>query len=340
MNARARETGADAPTDGLPVVDIAPMRGDDPGARADSGRAVAEACATAGFLYVVGHGVPRAEMDGILDQARRLFGPDRDRLPGVSIERSPHWRGWLPARARGRDAALKGNNQEAFQIQREEPGGEDVDAMRAALHGPNLWPEDMPDFRAAMTGWWARMEALSRDLLRAFAIGLGLPEDAFLRHYDHPLAQLRLLHYPPQSEPEDSGILGIRPHTDTGAFTILLQDSVGGLQVESLDGEWLDVEPIADAFVINIGDMMRIWTNGRFRSTRHRVINRSGAERYSVPFFVNPDFDAVAEPEPALLAADEAPAFEPLPVGPFIYERFSNVWPRAEPGTAATPSGD
>jgi len=217
--------------------------------------------------------------------------------------------------------------------------GPAADPKRVALHGPNLWPEGLPDFRDAMTGWWSRMEDLSKDLLHAFAMGLGLPEDAFLRHYTQPLAQLRLLHYPPHQESEDSGVIGIRPHTDTGAFTILLQDAVGGLQVETLDGTWIDAEPVPGAFVINIGDMMRIWTNGRFRSTRHRVINRTGVERFSVPFFVNPDFDAVAEPEPVLLAPDEKPAFEPLPVGPFIYERFSSVWPRAETGTAAEPSG-
>ena len=116
---------------------------------------------------------------------------------------------------------------------------------------------------------------------------------------------LKLNHYPPQDAPPDADIIGVRSHTDYGAFTILWQDDLGGLEILNKSGEWVVVPPMPDSFVINIGDMMQVWSNGRFSSTSHRVINRSGRDRYSIPMFVQPDYDTVIEP---LIGAKDAEA--------------------------------
>jgi isopenicillin N synthase-like dioxygenase len=138
---------------------------------------------------------------------------------------------------------------------------------------------------------------------------------------------LRLLHYPPQ--PADSDAEGVEAHTDTGAFTILLQDQVGGLDVRNRAGTWIRATPIAGSLVINIADMMQRWTNGRFVSTPHRVANRTGQDRISVPFFANPDYDAVITPLARQRPAGAVP-YEPLACGPYVEAAYRAAWPRAD----------
>jgi isopenicillin N synthase-like dioxygenase len=138
------------------------------------------------------------------------------------------------------------------------------------------------------------MEQLAAQLLRLFAIGLGVPEDTFIRHFREPIGLLRLLHYPTQ-QPNDTAI-GSQPHTDGSAVTILAQDDAGGLEALNDLGEWSKVPPIAGTFVINLGETMKLWSDGRFAATPHRVINTSGRDRTSVPFFSNPDFHTVIQP--------------------------------------------
>ena len=178
-----------------------------------------------------------------------------------------------------------------------------------------------------MEAYFAAMMKLTRLLLLAFARGLGLDDDFFAAHFRKPLTQLRLLHYPPQ--PPDSETEGVEAHTDTGAFTILLQDEVGGLEVRTRAGRWIAAEPIPGSLVINIADMMQRWTNGRFVSTPHRVANRTGKDRISVPFFANPDYDATITPLARTFAAGEKP-HEPLACGPYVEAAYRAAWPRAE----------
>ena len=130
------------------------------------------------------------------------------------------------------------------------------------------------------------------------------------------------MHYPPQ--PAQPGAQGVEAHTDPGALTILLQDEVGGLEARNRAGEWIAASPIPYSLVINIGDMMQRWTNGRFVSTPHRVANRTGRGRFSVPFFVNPDYDATIAP-----AFGGEALYEPLACGPYIEAAYRAAWPRA-----------
>jgi isopenicillin N synthase-like dioxygenase len=154
---------------------------------------------------------------------------------------------------------------------------------------------------------------------------LGQGGDYFRPFFAKPLVQLRLLHYPPQ--PPERGAQGVEAHTDPSAFTILLQDGTGGLEVRNRSGRWIEAPPIPGSFIVNIGDMIQRWTDGRFVSTPHRVANRTGRGRLSVPFFVNPDYAAVIAP----VLGDrrsEAVRYEPLACGPYLEAAFRAAWPR------------
>jgi isopenicillin N synthase-like dioxygenase len=165
---------------------------------------------------------------------------------------------------------------------------------------------------------------LSRELLRAFALGLGLDEHRFDGWFRHPPSQLSLNHYPVLPDQADEDVSNMVAHTDEGPFTILAQDSNEGLEVKRRDGVWIQAPPIADAFTINVGDMMMWWSNGRFLSNLHRVRNRGNVERFSVPYFANPDRAVTVAPLPELTEGE--PAFAPVRVADHLarfYEKLS-----------------
>jgi isopenicillin N synthase-like dioxygenase len=218
---------------------------------------------------------------------------------------------------------------ESFKYQHELPPDDPDIRAGDHIHAPNRWPEKLPGWRETLLAYYGRMERLADTLLRAFALSLDLREEYFLGFYRKPLTQINLLHYPPHPPASPGRQFGVRPHSDTTAFTILAQGDTEGLQVEH--GGWIDVPPIPDTFVINIGDMMARWTNDRFASTPHRVINKSGRERYSVPFFAIPDFDAVVSCLPSCQGPGNPPKYPPLHVGEFMRHSNATDWAKDGP---------
>jgi isopenicillin N synthase-like dioxygenase len=166
------------------------------------------------------------------------------------------------------------------------------------------------------------MRSLAETLMRGFALALDLAPDFFADKIDQPCASLRLLHYPPQEGQIEAQTMGCGAHTDYGCLTILAQDANGGLQVRNSAGEWIAAPPVPDTFVINLGDQMARWTNGRFQATPHRVINTSGRERYSMPFFFDPNWDALIEALPGTVVPGDVPKFAPVLAGPYLQSRF------------------
>jgi isopenicillin N synthase-like dioxygenase len=172
---------------------------------------------------------------------------------------------------------------------------------KAFLMGPNIWPPSsmVPEhvFKEPMSRYHKSMFQLSLTVLDILAAGLPYGPDVFEEFISNDaVSSVRLLHYPPDpsSSPDQ---LGAGAHTDFGAITLLLQDGVGGLQVWDSDGEgWRDVRPNSDAYVANVGDMLQMWTGGEYKSSLHRVINRSGKDRYSVPFFFDGNIECVLNP--------------------------------------------
>jgi isopenicillin N synthase-like dioxygenase len=309
----------------IPLIDIAALRTGARNGVDEVAARIVEACETAGFFYVTGHGVSDSTIGGVFDAAHWFFGSPQAFRDALDVKTSPNFRGYVPMGIIGPNKPRR--MLEAFQMMLDLPPDDPDVRAGNIMAGPNRWPDGAPAFRAAMEAYFAAMIDLTRLLLSAFARGLRLPDDIFSAHFRKPLTQLRLLHYPPQ--PPDSDAEGVEAHTDTGAFTILLQDDVGGLEVRTRDGRWIAAPPISGALVINIADMMQRWTNGRFVSTPHRVRNRTGRDRISVPFFANPDYLAVITPI-AGARPDGEISSTPLACGPYVEAAYLAAWPHAE----------
>ncbi|MEZ5666001.1 MAG: 2-oxoglutarate and iron-dependent oxygenase domain-containing protein [Alphaproteobacteria bacterium] len=315
--ARAREIAPDT----IPLIDFGPFLDGGAVERRAVAAAIGQACETVGFLYLVNHGVPQALIDAAFAENRRFFAqPMAERMrTAATLE---HWRGYVPSKLEGEGGAV-GGAIETFRLQLDLPPDDPDVRAGKPLHMANRWPDHLPGFQAVVQRYFDAQLTLARHLRHAFAMALGLAEDFFEPFYGKPLVQLSLLHYrPPRSLSEDDLEIGAGEHRDTGAFTLLMQDETGGLEVGHRAGEWVAAPPIRGAYVINIGDMMMHWTNGRFVSTPHRVVNRSARSRHSMPFFVNPDFDVTVAPLPALIRPGEQPAFAPLHNGRFMVDFY------------------
>jgi isopenicillin N synthase-like dioxygenase len=311
----------------VPVIDISPLGGD-PAAEALVVAEMRRACAATGFFYIAHHGIAPATVAEVFRQSRRFFALPLAARQALSLTRSPLYRGYLPIGARGENRERPPDLLESFNIGREL--GPDDPAVRAGtpLHGANPWPDGLPGFREAMLDYFAQLDALARRLLGGFALALGLPRDGLDTRHRRPVSSIRLLHYPPEPDPGFE-MLGARPHRDTGIFTILLQDDNSGLEAADAAGEWMVVPPIPGTFVVNVADMMSALSNGRFVSALHRVINCYGEDRYSIPFFVTPDYDAMIEPLPHLVDRDHPAACASYQSGTELLALFRGLWPGA-----------
>ena len=318
----------------IPVIDLTGMR--NPATIHDVASRVADASKSTGFFYIANHGTPQSSIAGMFDAARHFFALPLESKMEIALMRSRSYRGYLPMKLMGKDTSLKGNIHEGFQIHRELPP-DDPDVIRMKpLHDVNQWPSAFPELRAQMLAYYDALTAFSFDMLKVFAIGLDLPEETFHQFFRNPMMQLRFLHYPPQEPSDDSESLGTRPHTDSGAFTLLAQDDIGGLEILKKDGEWITAPPVPGTYVVNLGEMMKVWTDGIYAATPHRVINRYGQERYSVPFFATPDYDAVIAPILSNPSPDLAPKFatsvergKPITSGEILTQVYTRIWPGA-----------
>ncbi|MEV4356874.1 2-oxoglutarate and iron-dependent oxygenase domain-containing protein [Nonomuraea sp. NPDC049625] len=289
----------------LPVIDVSPLLAADPTAPAAAdpadaaaagpakravAEAIGEACRDSGFFYVSGHGVP-PDLPRRLDAAsRRFFALPEEVKAEISMERGGKaWRGFFPVG--GELTSGRPDLKEGIYFGAEEPPGP------LPLHGPNLFPAQVPELRDAVLDHLGSMTALAQAVMSGIALSLGLDEDYFRSGYTaQPTVLFRIFHYPP-APPDDPDTWGVGEHTDYGLLTLLLQDANGGLQVRTPRG-WIEAPPLENTFVCNIGDMLDKLTGGHYRSTPHRVRNRSGNERLSFPFFFDPGWDSEVPPLP------------------------------------------
>ena len=269
----------------VPVIDISSaVAGDTDPTIIESMR---DACIDVGFFYVSNHGVPSDVVEQLHSEAARYFA-----RPMYEKERcvvNDQMRGYLPLFFRSFEGEVDAgtSHQEGFWIGYEHPP-----SSTRPLDGPNQWPENAESLRHAMHDYLAATKALALGLIGAFEQALNVASGSLGELFDRPTTRLKLNHYPPQENPTSEDDIGVIPHTDAGAFTILWQDDSGGLEIQNKDGAWVGAPPIDNSFVVNLGNLMPTWTNGLFSSTSHRVINRGNVDRYSIPLFVNPDQDA------------------------------------------------
>lgn len=310
--ATAQETDATQ----IPVVDITALRtGDNPDAVAEALHAASQHL---GFIYVSGHGIPEELIQRARQQALNFFHqPDTEK---EHVKISPQHRGWLkPGAAKMADKA-KADLKESFIW------GHPIERNDESLHplqGPNQWPLSNPELADVAMEYFHEAHRVAYELMKGFALGLGLCDNFFLQQISAPLSRASFVYYPPQPEHSGEDQFGVAPHTDFGVLTVLCQDSTGGLQVEDRQGRWIHAPPIDGTLVVNVGDLLSRWTGGAYKSTPHRVVNASGQERISLVLAFDPDADTWIDANtiPGIEAKEE-----PISCGDYLQWRFAKAF--------------
>ncbi|RFU28055.1 hypothetical protein B7463_g8280, partial [Scytalidium lignicola] len=293
--------------DSIPVIDMTDMFSDSLEDRKRVAKEIGKACQEVGFFYAQNHSVPE--------------DIDLETKMKVHVHKNPFVRGYEPLYETKLDPKSKGDMKEAFLMGEDAHDPEQSPPFQPTEKHPhkNRWPEDDVEFRKALYTYYAEALAFSRKLIHIIALALDLPEDYLDPLCTFPMTTIRALHYPPQQAPESQDI-GIGAHTDYTWFTLVCQDNVQALQVLNANGIWIDAPPKPRTFVVNIGDYFMRATNGKWQSTVHRVLNKSGEERYSMPFFVSPNEDATISVLPTCRTEDKT--YEDIQVGEYFRQRL------------------
>ena len=310
----------------IPMVDIGPLSDiHSPGAHRVA-EEMAKACEDIGFMYIENHGVPEDLIDEVFAQSRAFHESPPELKQTISV--NEFHRGYLGMNAStivtsSVAKVTKPNPSESLvflpQLAEDHP---DVLAGKP-LRGPNQWPSWLPGFRESVDAYYEAVQAVARRLLEGFAIALDLPHNHFASSFQEPTAMLRLLRYPPM-RPDDE--FSAAPHTDYGCITVLAVDGVGGLQVKPRSKDWIEAPNIPGTFIVNIGNMMQRWTNDRFSSTPHQVLNKSQHYRFAIPLFFDPDMDAVIECLPTCHSADGTSRYPPLHYGDYFLDALDRTY--------------
>ena len=220
------------------------------------------------------------------------------------------------------EVQTEGDTKEGFYIG-SEISTTDPKYDPSRLRGPNQWPDNelLPDFRLVMEEYYAKVSKIALRLVQLLAMSLDLDETYFDKDFEEPTATLRLLHYDNKRSLPEQGIYACGAHTDYGMATLLLTDEHPGLQIFYRE-EWINVPPKPYSFVVNLGDMLQVWTNGKYKSTLHRVLTSSGYERYSIPFFFDPNFDIVVECLPSCTDKKNPPRFSATTAGQHLVSKY------------------
>ena len=305
----------------IPQIDVGALLGNDAAAKRAVAREIYDACSRVGFFYIHNHGVPKEVVDNMFAAIRAFFALPHAEKMEITADNSLQHRGYVTFNLEHVDPNSGKDLHEALDFGRELPPGMTLNTKTRSLYGPNQWPRQLPTFKPAVNAYYEAMLALGNRLLRGFALSLELEEEFFLDKFNHAAGWLRTLHYPPQHRIEADKRIGQGAHTDYECFTMLAQDDNNALQVQNLEGEWIKAPPIDGTFVINIADLMARWSNDIFRSTMHRVINFSGRDRYSIPFFLGPNADTEVTCLPTCVRDGALPKYGPVKASDWILQR-------------------
>lgn len=321
------------PFTSIPLIDISGLYSSDPAQRHAVADELGRAAREVGFLQITGHGISRELREGLIAQARAFFARPLEEKMRFYIGQSTNHSGYVPE---GEEQFVEGTKdlKEAYDVNYDYTEG----PQRFPLLGPTQWP-DSPDFKQKVGAYYRAALALGDTLFRGFALALGLPEDTFTPVTRQPTSQLRLIHYPLAQNPQEDRP-GIGAHTDYECFTILLP-SAEGLQVLNGNGDWIDVPLVKDAFVINIGDMLEVLSNGQFMATSHRV-RKVSEERFAFPLFCACDYDTQIAPIEGLPARGGR-TYTPVVCGDHLFaqtaQTFAYLRQRLASGELKLPEG-
>ena len=292
----------------IPVIDLQGLHAG-PAAMHAIGRQMLAAAEAVGFFYVSHHGIPQALIESVLRISARFFAEPVERKLSVAVN-AGH-RGFIQMGQAKMASLARPDLKESFVWGLDAPGPDGIP--------PNRWPDFLPEMQPVLTEFFERGNQLGWSLLRTVATAIGCPPDTFVRTIDRPISRGSIIYYPPQPPDMGADQFGVSSHTDYGCMTLLYQDSNGGLQVQGSGGAWVMAHPIPGTFVVNVGDLLARWSNDRFRSTPHRVVNRSGRTRLSTALFIDPNRDTVVEP---VTAAGETAHYAPVTCGDYLRSRL------------------
>jgi isopenicillin N synthase-like dioxygenase len=285
---------AQEPYSHIPIINISALvcEGEN---RHEVAARIGQACRDCGFFYVVGHGVDEPLQLRLEEVSRQFFAQDLEKKLEIAMSRGGRaWRGYFPVG--GELTSGKPDLKEGIYFGAELEDDHPLVKTGTPMHGRNLFPANIAQFRETVLDYMAAMTRLGHSLMTGIALSLGLEESYFADRYtSDPLILFRIFNYPAPSHPETESTLGVGEHTDYGLLTILRQDMSGGLEVKT-KSRWVAAPPIANSFVCNIGDMLDRMTGGRYLSTPHRVRNLTAHNRLSFPFFFDPNFNAEVRP--------------------------------------------
>ena len=324
--------------DPIPLIDLAPLAGGGlPGAH-EIAPALRIALEEIGFLIITNHGVPQELIDATFAEAKRFH--DQSLEAKLAVRMNAHNNGYMAmARynvrtSRVSEDALPDMN-EAFFVKRERPADDPLVRAGRRFAGPNEWPADLPGFRETVLAYTDAVDALGRRMLPAVALALDMPADTFDTAFAESQFSFRLSHYPPVRRQPDQ--YGIAPHTDANFMTFLAQSDAPGLQIQRASEDWCDVPYVPGSFVVNTGDMLHRWTNGRFCSTAHRALPPRDGPRYAIPYFLGPHMDTLIACLPSCCGDGNPPRDPPITYDDYIswwYDENYNVADQEDVGAA------
>lgn len=305
-------TAATDSGDEIPIIDVSGALAGDKGALAACARKLQRAYEDVGFWFLKGHHIPQTLIDRVFTEVARFHAQPMEEKLKLRI--NEHNIGYLAMRAATtRHSDVSTNNlpnlNEAFFVKRDLPLDHPDVIANKRFRGANQWPARLPGFRETIVEYCEAMEKLALSILPIYATALDLPAGYFTPAFGEPQYQLRMSHYPDTPRLQQNEY-GLAPHADTSFMTLLAPNRIPGLSLRTASNRWIDAPVIDGAFLVNSGQMLNRWSNERFRATPHRVVNRSGGERYAIPFFFDCTIDHEMVCLPTCTGPDNPPKYE------------------------------
>ncbi|ETX11503.1 oxidoreductase [Marinomonas ushuaiensis DSM 15871] len=324
---KEQEVNKEKHENGLPIINIEGYATATPEKLLSLAKEIGHACRDKGFFYITGHGIDASLIKQLTEEAKSFFNLSDAEKMRLDKKHSTANRGYEPIRNQTLEAGAPPDFKEGLYIGIEH--GDDHPMVKAGRfnYGQNQWPKNAQYFQKAATQYIHEMTELAKSLMSLLALSLELPKDYFSEFNHDPTTLLRMLHYPPQPKNPLPNEKGCGAHTDFGGLTLLLQDDNGGLQVwDRKNDAWIEAQPIEGSFIVNLGDMISRWTNDKYNSTLHRVINTSGKARYSMPFFYSGNPDHIVSCLPTCLEPNSAPKYPPISVESHMRDMYKKTY--------------
>jgi len=303
----------------IPIIDFSGFQAGNEKDSLAVAQQIRNAAKEVGFFYIRNHGISESVIQKAHQAAKLFFSQPSASKRNLKINSNHH--GFLSVGEAQMESAEKIDLKESFVWGLDLPDEHPSVTSDNPFLGRNQWPKENPEFRESVYPFFLGGIECGKMLMRAFAMSIGIDPEEFIRNVNEPIARSSIIYYPPQSRDMGQAQFGVAPHTDYGCLTLLWQDQVGGLEVQTNAGEWVTAHPIEGTIVVNVGDLLTRWTNNTFRSTPHRVINRKECERYSMVIAWDPNFETLIDPSIAC-SEGEAPLYPPVECGEYVLSRF------------------